>query len=269
MAELALPRGNGCLAAGQLIADLQATGPLEVQIGLHIHATAQQQTQEHHHHGQGRKSHRSLGGTNRRGRWVFGCLLSAPLGPLLHASGHGLAVPQGGQGDRPVPRPFQSRCLQHAEQVLGLGPQVGIAAAQDLAAAGHGPEGVALAHPGGGEQELQFSPLGGGRREGLRLGLQGADHQAVVAAFEGKPGWREGIDRWIGSAQGANRALGLQRALAAHHHRANPRIGEHFQQQGMGDPAIDDVGRCDALGQGPNAAFGFGRHAAIDDPGGD
>ena len=40
LAELALPRGNGRLAAGELIAKLESTGPLEVQIGLHIHATA-------------------------------------------------------------------------------------------------------------------------------------------------------------------------------------------------------------------------------------
>ena len=195
LAELALPRGNRRLAAGQLIAQLQATWPLEVQFALHIHATAQQQTQEQQHDGQGRKSHRRLGGANGRGRRPFGWLLSAPLGPLLHAACHGLALPQGGQGDRPVPGAFQGRCLQHAEQVLGLGPQVGIAAAQDLAAAGHGPEGVALAHPGGGEQELQFSPLGRGRREGLNLGFQGTDHQAVVAAFQANPRWQERIDR--------------------------------------------------------------------------
>ena len=40
LAELALPRGNGRLGAGELIAKLQSTRPLEVQIGLHIHATA-------------------------------------------------------------------------------------------------------------------------------------------------------------------------------------------------------------------------------------
>ena len=51
--------------------------------------------------------------------------------------------------------------------------------------------------------------------------------------------------------------------MAPHHHGADARIGKNFQQQGVGHPAIDDVGRRHPLGQGPDAALGLRSHAAF------
>jgi hypothetical protein len=36
--------------------------------------------------------------------------------------------------------------------------------------------------------------------------------------------------------------------FAAHNHGPDPRIGKHFQQQGMGNTSIQDVGGSDPLG---------------------
>ena len=53
-------------------------------------------------------------------------------------------------------------------------------------------------------------------------------------------------------------------AAATHHHGADAGIGKDFQQQGVGNAAIEDVGRTHSLGQGPNAALGLGHHAPSD-----
>src|SRR5215204_7412625 len=52
--------------------------------------------------------------------------------------------------------------------------------------------------------------------------------------------------------------------LATHDHGATARPGKHFEQQRIGDPAVDDVGTLDATGSRANARLDLRPHAAAE-----
>src|ERR1041385_5623468 len=49
-------------------------------------------------------------------------------------------------------------------------------------------------------------------------------------------------------------------------HRARPGAGEDLEEQGVVDPAVDDVGPLDAAGRRPDARLHLGAHPAFDRP---
>ena len=107
-----------------------------------------------------------------------------------------------------------------------------------------------LTHQGCDHQQPDPGPLGIRQRSGFRQRGQLFQALAVVTAFQ-----RGFSDREVQRSR-----LLVHASAASHHHGADAGIGEHFQQQSMGHPSIDDVSRRNPLRQGPDAALRLGGH---------
>ena len=133
---------------------------------------------------------------------------------------------------RPAFRTIQAWGFKNPEQLFGLLAQLGIAAATQQPAGGDGFVVLPLAHPGGDHQEPKARPLRAIERVLLRQGEKQLQALAVVPALQGCLRFRE-----------VQCCVLLAHPLAAsHHHGADASVGEDFEQEGMGNPAINDVG---------------------------
>ena len=230
--ETLLPRQQLPAAALHMPAELHPVGCRTGQVCFDPNTAAEQNRQPDQNNGDDKSESQSWRtgracGRRRRWWWFFGA-------PAAHGGGCGCArrtESQIRQPHRPSFRTFQAGGFENCKQLAGLLAQFGFSCSAQQSAGRHGVLVTAQTHQGRDYQQPDSAPIRSGK--GVDVGQRGQQLEALAV-----------IPTFKGSFRGAQIQLCRlvpHASTAAYHHGPDPSIGEHFQEQGVGDATINDV----------------------------